>query len=140
MFPDNLTRAETRHRAGLIETHRYDVEIDLSGQTVADPDTEFASTTTCSFTARATGQTHLDLIAARVQRAVLDGVELDPADFAESRLPLSLTPGPHELIVQAVCHLSRSGIGLHRFVDPVDHCQYLYTCLLYTSPSPRDRS
>ena len=127
MFPDNLTRAETRHRAGLIETHRYDVEIDLSGQTVADPETQFASTTTCDFTARSAGQTHLDLIAAQFQRAVLDGVELNPADFADSRLPLSLTPGPHELTVQAVCHYSRSGVGLHRFVDPVDQCHYLYT-------------
>jgi aminopeptidase N len=127
MFPDNLTRAEARHRAGLIETHRYTVQIDLSGRTVPDPESEFISTATCAFTARSSGDTHLDLIAPRVLRAVLDGVELDPDSFADSRLPLSLTPGPHELTVQSVCHYSRSGVGLHRFVDPLDQHQYLYT-------------
>ncbi|HEV2930944.1 MAG TPA: aminopeptidase N [Propionibacteriaceae bacterium] len=127
MFPDNLTRAETRHRARLIETHRYTVEVDLSGRAVADSESEFVSTTTCAFTARSAGETHLDLIAARLQLAVLDGVELDPAGFADSRLPLSLTPGAHELTVQAICQYSRSGVGLHRFVDPLDQCLYLYT-------------
>jgi aminopeptidase N len=127
VFPDNLTRAETRHRAGLIETHRYSVEVDLSGRAVADPESEFASTATCAFTARSAGETHLDLIADRVRFVVLDGVELDPASFVGSRLPLSLTPGAHQLTVQAVCRYSRSGEGLHRFVDPLDRCQYLYT-------------
>ncbi len=37
MFPDNLTRAETRARAELIRTHRYLIEIDLSGRHVEDP-------------------------------------------------------------------------------------------------------
>ena len=127
MFPDNLTRAEARHRARLIETHRYTVEVDLSGRAVADSESEFVSTATCAFTARSAGETHLDLIAARVQLALLDGVELDPAGFADSRLPLSVTHGAHELTVQAICQYSRSGVGLHRFVDPLDQCLYLYT-------------
>ena len=50
--------------------------------------------------------------------APLDGVDLDPAAFQGSRLPLLLSPGPHTLTVQAVCRYSRSGQGLHRFVDP----------------------
>jgi aminopeptidase N len=127
MFPDNLTRAETRQRARLIETHRYAVEVDLSGRAVADPEAEFVSTATCAFNARSAGETHLDLIADRVLLAELDGVELEPSGFTGSRLPLSLTPGPHEITVQAVCRYSRTGEGLHRFVDPVDRCHYLYT-------------
>src|SRR5215210_1126594 len=127
MFPANLTRAETRHRAGLIETSRYLVEVDLSGRAVPDPESEFVSTATCTFTARSAGESHLDLIADRVQFAVLDGAELDPTGFTGSRLPLALTPGPHELTVQAVCYYSRTGEGLHRFVDPLDQCHYLYT-------------
>ncbi len=59
--------------------------------------------------------------------ARLDGVDLDPATFQRSRLPLLLSPGPHTLAVQAVCRYSRSGQGLHRFVDPVDGRHYLYT-------------
>ena len=93
MFPNNLTRAETRHRAGLIETSRYAVEVDLSGRAVADPESEFLSTATCVFRARSAGETHLDMIAARLESAVLDGVELDSAGFTGSRLPLSLAAG-----------------------------------------------
>ena len=127
MFPDNLTRAEARHRAGLIETSTYAVEVDLSGRAVADPATRFASTSTLTFTAREPGETHVDLIADHVVRAVLDGVELDPADFTGARLPLRLDAGPHELTISAVCPYSRSGDGLHRFVDPADQRTYLYT-------------
>ncbi len=127
MFPDNLTRAEARHRAGLIETCAYAVEVDLSGRTVTDPETRFASTTTLAFTAREPGETHVDLIADHVVRAVLDSVELDPADFTGARLPLRLDAGPHELTITAVCRYSRSGEGLHRFVDPADERAYLYT-------------
>ena len=38
-----------------------------------------------------------------------------------------LVAGPHELVVEAECRYSRSGEGLHRFVDPVDGATYLYT-------------
>src|SRR5215218_2704097 len=127
MFPDNLARAEAQHRAGLVETSAYAIEVDLSGRTVSDSETEFRSTTTLRFTARESGQTHLDLIADRVVRAVLDGTDLDPAGFTGARLPLTLTAGRHELTVTAICHYSRSGEGLHRFVDPADGRSYLYT-------------
>ncbi|MFL6064108.1 MAG: aminopeptidase N [Friedmanniella sp.] len=127
MFPDNLTRAEAQHRSGLLATSRYRVEVDLSGSGVGEPDREFVSTTTIHYTGRSTGTTHLDLIASSVRSASLDGVDLDPAGFADSRLPLQVTPGEHELTVVAVCRYSRSGQGLHRFVDPVDGRTYLYT-------------
>ena len=127
MFPDNLTRAEVRHRAGLLDTSAYAIEIDLSGRTVADPATQFASTTTLTFTARSAGQTHVDLIADHVARARLDGTDVDPAGFTGARLPLTLAAGPHQLTVTAVCPYSRSGEGLHRFLDPADGRTYLYT-------------
>ncbi|GAA1431530.1 aminopeptidase N [Microlunatus lacustris] len=127
MFPDNLTRAEAQARSALLSTSRYAVEVDLSGAGLPDPTREFVSTTTISFTGRGTGSTHLDLIASSVRSATLDGVPLDPAGFVASRLPLEVTPGEHELTVVAVCRYSRSGQGLHRFVDPVDERTYLYT-------------
>lgn len=127
MFPDNLTRAEATHRSGLLSTARYNLEIDLSGRDVAEPTTLFLSTSTISFTGHDTGQTHVDLIAESVRSATLDGQPLDPATFDGARLPLAVTPGQHELTVVAVCRYSRSGEGLHRFVDPVDDRTYLYT-------------
>ncbi len=127
MFPDNITRSEAAHRAGLLATSRYTLEIDLSGRGLAEPTTRFVSTSTIHFTGQATGQTHVDLIAESVRSVSLDGVELDPTTFTGSRLPLEVTPGEHELRIVAICRYSRSGEGLHRFVDPVDQRTYLYT-------------
>jgi aminopeptidase N len=127
MFPDNLTRAETRARAELIQTHRYAIEIDLGGAHVGDPERQFRSDSIITFDAAAEGDLHVDLIADRVEAASLDGVDLDPATFAGSRLPLHVTAGPHTVRVLAHCRYSRTGEGLHRFVDPADKGIYLYT-------------
>ncbi|HEX8487916.1 MAG TPA: aminopeptidase N, partial [Propionibacteriaceae bacterium] len=127
MFPDNLTRSEARARSELLDTHTYRVLVDLSGRDVAEPDATFVSTTEIAFTARDAGSTHLDLIGDGVRSARLDGALLDPGSFADSRLPFEVTPGPHRLEVVAVCRYSRSGEGLHRFVDPADQLTYLYT-------------
>ena len=127
MFPDNLTRAEAQARAALIQTTAYRVEVDLGGRDVERADSQFLSSSTVTFTARRSGRLHIDLIADSVRSATLDGVPLDPASFVGSRLPFEVSAGEHELTVTAVCRYSRSGEGLHRFVDPVDGCTYLYT-------------
>jgi aminopeptidase N len=127
MFPDNLTRAETRARAELVRTHRYLIAIDLSGRGVEDPEKLFRSDTTITFDATADGDLHVDLIADHIEAASLDGVDLDPSSFADSRLPLHVSPGPHTVRVLAHCRYSRTGEGLHRFVDPADKATYLYT-------------
>ncbi len=59
--------------------------------------------------------------------AQLDGVDLDPAAFASARLGFAVDEGDHELTVDAVCRYSRTGEGLHRFVDPADGRIYTYT-------------
>ena len=127
MFPNNLTRAEAQDRAALIESESYAIDIDLSGRSVTEPTEQFRSTVTLKFAARAAGSAHLDLIADAVTEASLDGDPLEVGTFQDSRLPLQLQPGPHELTVTAICRYSRSGEGLHRFVDPVDGRTYLYT-------------
>ena len=127
MYPDNLTRAEARERFALIRTRAYQVEIDLTGRGVDQPDTTFRSTSTVQFSSVATGNCHIDLIADSVISATLDGIQLDPRSFADSRLPFSVTPGEHVLSVVAIFRYSRSGDGLHRFVDPADDRVYLYS-------------
>ncbi len=127
MFPDNLTRAEAQARAALVATQTYAVHVDLSGREVEDATRLFTSSSRIRFTAREAGSLHVDLIAERVRSASLDGVSLDPATFVASRLPFDVTAGEHELHVDAVVRYSRSGDGLHRFVDPADGAVYLYT-------------
>ncbi|SDE67402.1 aminopeptidase N [Auraticoccus monumenti] len=131
VFPDNLTRDEAAHRSSLVSTDSYQVLVDLSGrdhwgEALSEPDQVFTTTSTVRFTSQA-GSTHIDAIAERIESATLDGRAVDTALFADSRLPLELTEGDHELTVVALHRYSRSGLGLHRFVDPADGLVYLYT-------------
>jgi len=127
VFPHNLTRAEAQARAALVDTDTYRVTVDLTGRDLEAPDLTFRSTSTVAFTAREDGELHADLIAEAVEAADLDGVPLDPATYDGSRLPLTVTAGLHTLTVTARCRYSRSGEGLHRFLDPTDSRIYLYT-------------
>lgn len=123
MAGENLTRIETEERAALISTHTYEVELDLT----TSPDT-FRSVSTVTFSATTAGaDTWIDLIAQSVQRIVLNGVELDPASYQDSRIPLPNLQEENTLTVDATCIYSHSGEGLHRATDPVDGEVYLYS-------------
>ncbi|HET9872906.1 MAG TPA: aminopeptidase N [Propionibacteriaceae bacterium] len=127
MFPDNLGRDEALARSELIQTAAYRITVDLRPGSVTDQETTFRSTSVVTFTARDSGSLHIDLIADRIVSATLDGSAVDPAGFRDSRLPLEISSGGHELTVESVMRYSRSGAGLHRFVDPADGRVYLYT-------------
>jgi len=132
MYPANITRAEAATRAGLIRSHSYQVSIDLSGLADVpggyDATGTFWSRSIVRFTCTG-GTSHLNLIADRLLSATLDGVELPADAFSDHRLAFEAGPGEHELAVVALCRYSRTGEGLHRFVDPVDDLVYCYTQL-----------
>ena len=119
----NITRAEAMERSALVAVTSYDVHVDLSDVKRLAP--TYPSTTTVHFTAVAGMSTWIDLIAPGVRRAVLNGVELDPATFTGSRLPLPSLRADNVLVIEADCAFMRTGEGLHRFVDPVDSSVYL---------------
>jgi aminopeptidase N len=122
--PDNLTRDEARTRARLLNVASYDVAVDVTGGGET-----FASRTTVTFTCSQPGaSTFIELTAPRVAEAVLNGRRLDPAEvFDGNRIALSGLAESNELTVVADCAYSRTGEGLHRFVDPVDSAAYLYS-------------
>ena len=128
MSGDNLTRDEARARAALLEVSSYAIDLDLTDGGGKPGDRTFRSLVEVTFTAREAGATHLDLVADAVRSAELDGTPLDPGTaFDGGRLVLDLEAGDHVLRVDADCRYSRSGEGLHRFVDPVDGGVYLYS-------------
>ncbi|MFG2912327.1 aminopeptidase N [Kitasatospora sp. NPDC048298] len=121
----NLTREEARTRADLLHVDAYDIELDLGS---AREGGTFRSTTVVRFTATTPGaETFIDLVAPSVEEITLNGVRLDPASFADSRIPLPGLAAENELRVVANCEYTNTGEGLHRFVDPVDGETYLYT-------------
>ena len=131
MFPANITRDEARLRSASLTTQTYEVLVDLSGRLpdgspLPDADATFWTTTKARFSSSA-ARVRANLIAERIIRASLDGEELAPEAFDGEHLALDLTDGEHELEVTAVMRFSRTGEGLHRFVDPADGRTYLYS-------------
>ncbi|MGH3354976.1 MAG: aminopeptidase N, partial [Nocardioidaceae bacterium] len=120
----NLTREEARERARLVTVDAYEVELDLTSA-----ETTFASTTVVRFRCSEPGAaTFADLVGATVHELTLNGRRLDPSTaYADSRISLDDLADDNELRVVAECAYSRTGEGLHRFVDPADDRTYLYT-------------
>ena len=120
----NLTREEAAARSAVITDVAYDVELDLSG--TADT---YRSRTTVTFHCTVAGSsTWLDLIAPSVTSITLNGRELDPeTHFVDSRIQLPDLDSSNVVEVVADCAYMTTGEGLHRFIDPVDDEQYLYT-------------
>ena len=128
---ENLSRDEARERAALLSVEEYEVSLDLRsavGGTDAEPRT-FRSVTTIRFRSTERGATSFaDLIAPSVTAVSLNGRDLDPgAVFDGSRVLLEDLAEDNELVVDAQCAYSRTGEGMHRFVDPEDGEVYLYT-------------
>jgi aminopeptidase N len=118
----NLTRDEAAARAASVSDVAYAVELDLTGDGRV-----FASRTAVSFTARPGGSTFVDLQARKVRTAVLNGRDLPADAISDTRIVLDDLEERNELVVEADCEYQRSGVGLHRFEDPVDGNVYLHT-------------
>ena len=112
----NLTVDEARARAAAVAVDSYDVELDLTRGAE-----HLGSRTTVRF--RATEDTFLELDCVKLVHASLDG---RPLALDGNRLPLTGLGGEHEVVVEAVCAYTRTGEGLHRFVDPADDAVYVY--------------
>ncbi|GAW52292.1 MULTISPECIES: aminopeptidase N [unclassified Nocardioides] len=120
----NLTRDEAATRAALLDVTSYSIDLDLT-----TGDATFASTTTIRFTSTEPGaETFADLVDATIHAITLNGVAIDPATaYADSRITLTGLAADNELVVRADLPYSRTGEGLHRFVDPADDRVYLYS-------------
>lgn len=134
---ENLSRDEARERAALLSVDGYEVSLDLrsaigeqdTGQATEVAPRTFRSVTTIRFRSAEPGATSFaDLIAPSVTALSLNGKDLDPGEvFDGTRILLEDLAADNELVVDAQCAYSRTGEGMHRFVDPEDGEVYLYT-------------
>ncbi|MCY0906481.1 aminopeptidase N [Arthrobacter sp. H14-L1] len=128
MSNQNLRRDEAAVRSSLISIRDYDVSVDLTQ--AEDPAVPvFGTRSVIRFTAARPGaETFLDFIGADVLTVNLNGTELDPAAVVDdARIMLPNLLGDNEVTVTGTALYSRSGEGMHRFVDPADGQTYLYT-------------
>ncbi|WP_336083127.1 aminopeptidase N [Nocardia sp. SSK8] len=131
MSAPNLTRDQAVERAATVAVRNYRIELDLTdqprgaGSEVSDT---FGSKTTVTFSATPGASTFVDLVAAQVRSAVLNGDPLDISGYDESTgIALPSLAADNELVIEADCEYSHTGEGLHRFVDPADDKVYLYS-------------
>ncbi|CAL8897880.1 aminopeptidase N [Kocuria varians] len=127
MGSSSLTRDEATTRAEQIRVVDYRVVVDLSG--AQDPGrTSFGSEVTVRFTAEEGAESFIDFIHDSVSSVELNGELLDVDDVVEgSRIRLPELGEANELRVVGRGLYSRSGEGLHRYVDPQDGEVYIYT-------------
>ncbi|MGU3437837.1 aminopeptidase N [Actinomycetes bacterium M1A6_2h] len=124
MTTANLTRSETADRAQAISGVSYSVDLDL--RAAPDPTvTSFSTVTTVTFDA-ATDATWLDFIGESVDTVEINGVDVAVA-WDGARISLDGLTAHNVVTVHARGAYSRSGEGLHRFLDPADDRTYLYT-------------
>ncbi|MBP0461957.1 aminopeptidase N [Streptomyces montanisoli] len=129
---ENLSRDEARERGELLSVTEYEVALDLTsaiGEWPGAGPRTFRSVTTIRFAcARPGAATFVDLIAPSVSAVTLNGRALDPAAvFDGARIAVEDLQAENTLVVDAQCAYSRTGEGMHRFVDPEDGEVYLYT-------------
>ncbi|MFD4181418.1 aminopeptidase N [Rhodococcus sp. NPDC058514] len=120
----NLTRTETAARSAAVTARRYRVELDV----LAAPDhsrSGFASTTTLEFDATV-DETWIDFIGLSVESVTVNGESAD-VEYDGARITVRNLGPSNVVVVEATGEYSRSGEGLHRFLDPVDGQTYLYT-------------
>lgn len=124
----NLTREQAAERAASVTVDRYRIDLDLTDGAGKPGERTFRSTTTVEFDAVAGADTYLDLAAATIHRATLNGADIDVSGYDESTgIPLTGLLERNVVVVEADCLYSNTGEGLHRFVDPVDDEVYLYS-------------
>jgi aminopeptidase N len=115
----NLTREEATARAALLDVRSYDVALDLTGGPEG-----FDSVSVVDFSCREPGATTFVELDGRLGAAELNGRPVGPLEG--NRLVLTDLQADNLLTVRARCAYSRTGEGLHRFVDPADGEVYLY--------------
>ncbi|KHL00308.1 aminopeptidase N [Sinomonas humi] len=127
MSNENLSREEAAERARLINVESYHVTLDL--RAAEDPDSAtFETTSVIDFSAVPGSSTFADFVGESVSSAALNGRLLDESTVYDgARIRLDGLEGRNRLEVTAQARYSRSGEGLHRFVDPADGRTYLYT-------------
>ena len=124
----NLTRDQAVERAALVTVDNYRIDLDLTDGDGKPGERTFRSVTTVTFDALDGADTVIDVAAGTVRSATLNGRELDVSGYDESTgIALSGLAEHNVVVVDADCHYSNTGEGLHRFVDPVDGEVYLYS-------------
>ncbi|MGH9203661.1 MAG: M1 family metallopeptidase, partial [Vicinamibacterales bacterium] len=123
MSANNLTREEAARRAALFSNLSYRISLDVTGD-----EERFGCDATITFDCAEPGaETFLDFICNQVSSIELNGYALDPSAADGNRLRVPGVAATNTLRIVSRPLYEHTGVGLHRFVDPVDGQVYLHT-------------
>jgi aminopeptidase N len=118
----NLTSKEAAERSAILKLDNYKVDLDLT-----TGDETFYSKAVITFSATPGSNTFIDVVSKRIINATLNGKAVDFSNYDGASLFLNNLAAENELIVEMEAIYSKTGEGLHRFVDPADGEVYLYS-------------
>jgi len=120
---DVLTESEAAARAARVSRVAYSVALDLvAGQST------YRGDVTISFVATGSGPLFLDFRGKTIDRLEVNGQRIEP-DWNGYRLilPADAVGGQMAVHIEYVNDYDTTGDGFHRFVDPEDGAEYVYT-------------
>lgn len=120
MTRENLSRTDAAIRAENITIDSYRVSLHLLGD-----ERTFGTESTITFDST-TDATFLDFLGESVDEVIVNSRTIE-VSWDGARIEVSGLEEHNVVTVRARGRYSRSGEGLHRFVDPVDGSVYLYT-------------
>ena len=118
----NLTSIEAAERSEILKIDNYKVDLDLT-----TGDETFYSKAVITFNAKAGSDTFIDAISKRIISANLNGAPVDVSNYDGESIFLKNLAAENTLIIEMEAIYSKTGEGLHRFVDPADGEVYLYS-------------
>jgi aminopeptidase N len=120
----SLTQDEARERAALLDVHRYDLDLDLTGLVEGDT---LRTTSTITFSAATAGASTFVDCLGEVEEATLNGRPLPAGRPPGGHLELPDLQAENVLVVRSVQRRTDSGQGVQRAVDPSDGEVYVWT-------------
>ena len=118
----NLTSIEAAERSEILKIDNYKVDLDLT-----TGDETFYSKAVITFSAKAGSDTFIDAVAKRIISATLNGASVDISNYDGESIFLKNLAAENTLLIEMEAIYSKTGEGLHRFVDPADGEVYLYS-------------
>jgi len=120
---DILTQSEAAARAVRVRDVAYDIQLNLvAGQST------YRGDVTIRFAASGDGPLFLDYRGRTIERLEVNGERIEP-EWTGYRLtlPANVVGGQMTVRIQYVNDYDATGDGFHRFVDPEDGQEYVYT-------------
>ncbi|MBU6263484.1 MAG: aminopeptidase N, partial [Actinomycetales bacterium] len=118
----NLTSKEAADRSAILKIDNYKVDLDLT-----TGDETFNSKAVITFSATPGSDTFIDAMAKRIITATLNGAPIDVSNYDGESVFLKNLAAENTLVIEMEAIYSKTGEGLHRFVDPADGEVYLYS-------------